>query len=477
MAVGNISCPKCGAVLEIPEHPEPTIICARCQNVASVPKELLANANENLSAAVHPQEQPPRKLKPINQLDLDSLDAEVHRLLAEDSQENALQFLQRSLKMGQSEASMVIDKVQAGESLLEGLIAADPDTARFLLARKAHRTTAQYSSPLDSDKVSPLQQIKNLRSCVVQFIWFIFLLFIFVPATSYVLVQQKTFIHLVEKYNPFAFARVSTSIDGNTPGLPRMEDPRAIAIDASGFVYIADFDDARVFRFNRNGVFQNRWTIKQVTDQLPQINGMAVSPEGLVYVSVDGKIIVYDGATGQEMRQMTIFEPGTSHQIRLADIYLDSQNNLAVVYNGENFAVLDKTGSILTAVESAISLRTQQPELESKIAGDAGSNVYILGTYNSTVVKYGTDGRFLIQFAAPGTNPGQLGSALSLAIDPKGQVFISDFIGISIFTQEGRFLQRFELPSGVVYAMSFDRDGDLWVITSENRILELQLPD
>lgn len=416
---------------------------------------------------------------------LESLDAQLQTLLkpaqaveaeAAQAAQAAQAYLQETLNLEEAEAALVIAKMQAGETFLEGLIAASPDAARFLLARQARQGAAQYSSPLEWDGIASLLQMKRLRGCVIQFLFFLLVLVFTVPAASLLLTQQKALDRWLEKNNPFAYARVLTSIEGNTPGLARLEDPRTIALDTQGYVYVADHDDNRIFRFDQQGSLLTRWTL-ELDSSLAEnaIKSMTVDGVGRVYVVTDSLLISYDGQSGKEIERTSIKEPGKATLMQFNDIHLTQEGALAVVYGGENIALLDSDHKPLLAVAAGISSLTQEVELDAHITDDASGSLYLLGAINNTVVKYSPDGRFLQRFGDEGTGAGQFRSALALAIAPDGRIFVSDFIGVSIFTPEGKFINQFEIPAGVAYSMAFDADGHLWVISSENRILELKI--
>ncbi len=473
MTLPVIPCPKCGRALEILPTSGRTIECPTCHNIAAVPQQQPV-----------PEARPPEDIadlpliEPLAEGDnLEVLEAQVNHLIAQGKTDNAIKHLRVVLNLGVNEAQVVVQRMQAHESLLDALIIADEDTARFLLARKARQGIRKYASPLEQDKFLALINLRRLRGCVVQFLWFLLALAVMLPATIYLLTQQKFVDQWIEKYNPIAYAHVVNSIEGDVPGQAKFEDARAIAIDAQGFIYIADHDDGRIYRFNSQGILQNRWSVKPAeTEHDVLLDSLAAGANGLVYTAVGTEIILFDGRLGKELQRLKVDEPGTTTKISANDVFLTPSGSLAVIYNGDHVTFLDKTGKAQLSIASAVSSITGETELSGRLAVDAEGNIYVLGSFNNTVVKYAPDGRFILRFGGPGLEPGKFRSVLAIATDSAGKVFVSDFSGISIFSPEGVFERRFTIPSGVAYGITFDAQGHLWAAMSENRILELALP-
>ena len=101
-------------------------------------------------------------------------------------------------------------------------------------------------------------------------------------------------------------------------------------------------------------------------------------------------------------------------------------------------------------------------------------NIFLVGTFNNTVVKYTADGNFTTKFGGEGDEPGQLSAVFAIAVDPFGQVFISDIHGINIFDGDGRFVRRFSIGA-TVFGMAFNKEGNLWVTTNNSQVAQYRL--
>jgi DNA-binding beta-propeller fold protein YncE len=79
------------------------------------------------------------------------------------------------------------------------------------------------------------------------------------------------------------------------------------------------------------------------------------------------------------------------------------------------------------------------------------------GQFNSRVVHFSADGKFLKAWGTNGTEPGQFKVPHAIAIDSKGRLFVADRDNgrVQIFDQDGKFLEQwtqFGPPSGIFIA-------------------------
>jgi DNA-binding beta-propeller fold protein YncE len=88
---------------------------------------------------------------------------------------------------------------------------------------------------------------------------------------------------------------------------------------------------------------------------------------------------------------------------------------------------------------------------------------------NNRIVKYNSNGTFLLQFGTTGTGRGELLVPHALAMDSQGRLFVADRANnrVQIFDQEGNFIDawtQFGRPSGVY----IDANDILYVADSES---------
>jgi DNA-binding beta-propeller fold protein YncE len=88
---------------------------------------------------------------------------------------------------------------------------------------------------------------------------------------------------------------------------------------------------------------------------------------------------------------------------------------------------------------------------------------------NNRVVKFSSDGRFLLEWGKKGSGPGEMSEPHTIAMDSRGRLFVGDRENnrIQIFDQQGGFLaewRQFGRPSGI----AITPDDTIYVTDSES---------
>ena len=93
------------------------------------------------------------------------------------------------------------------------------------------------------------------------------------------------------------------------------------------------------------------------------------------------------------------------------------------------------------------------------------------GYGNRRVVKFSADGKYLLQWGRPGTAPGEFDVPHSVALDSKGNVYVSDRENnrIQIFTGEGKFLRQWN-HLGSTQNLFMTAKDELWLITHRENV-------
>jgi DNA-binding beta-propeller fold protein YncE len=227
--------------------------------------------------------------------------------------------------------------------------------------------------------------------------------------------------------NPPTFI-YKVGLEPSTPG--QFKDPRGVALDAAGNLYVADTFNYRIQKFSTNGTFITQWgSLGTNTGQFDAPTGIAVSSNGQMYVadSRNNRIQKFT-SSGVPITMWGVFGPGPGQ------------------FNDPRFLALDSSG-----------------------------NVYVADSQNDRIQKFDKDGVFLTQWGTHGTNAGQFDEPRGVAVSHSGQVYVSDFYNhrIQKFTTSGTFLAQwgtfgalpgqFEYPYGIatdvgdnVYVSSYD---------------------
>ena len=175
----------------------------------------------------------------------------------------------------------------------------------------------------------------------------------------------------------------------------RFQKPRAMTIDDRDHIYVVDMT-ARIQVFDANGEFLHGW-------QTPE--KQAGKPTGLT-ATRGGRILVAD-----------------THYYRV--LIYSPEGQLLQTIGGTRGEAPGEFGLVRDAVE------------------DSQGNCYVSesGEYDR-IQKFTADGKFLLQWGEPGSQPGQLTLAQSLVVDPEDRIWVADSCNhrIQIFDTEGRLL-------------------------------------
>jgi hypothetical protein len=174
-----------------------------------------------------------------------------------------------------------------------------------------------------------------------------------------------------------------------------------VAADGSGNVYVADFDNSRVQKFDASGNFL---TILG-NGHLQAGNAVATDGSGNVYVPVSDGIQKFD-ASGNFL---TIL--GNGQVAGGAGIAVDGSGNIYVVDNNR-IQKFDASGTFLT-MWGSLGVDFGQFDSPTGIATDRSGNVYVADFGNSRVQKFDASGVFL-------TEPAYVPNPLGVAIDGSG---------------------------------------------------------
>ncbi|MFL7809174.1 MAG: NHL repeat-containing protein, partial [Anaerolineae bacterium] len=220
-------------------------------------------------------------------------------------------------------------------------------------------------------------------------------------------------------------------------------DPWGLAVDADGYVYVADTWNHRIQKFAADGEFVTMWGVYGMTEGAsgsPGVfwgpRGVAIGPEGMIYVTDTGN------------KRIQVFTP---------------EGELVTQWGGQ--------GATEGKFDEPVGIA---------IASDG--RIYVADTWNQRIQAFSTSGIPLTQWAVNTWLGESLENKPYLAVDAQGRVYATDPEGyrILVFDQDGTFLtsirqygsdeQSFMLPTGI----AVDQEGYIWVADpGTHRVLKL----
>lgn len=278
---------------------------------------------------------------------------------------------------------------------------------------------------------------------------------------------------------PVGVAEIVWVLTENGTGPGAFDDPRALAVDGAGKLYVADFSTGRIQQFDEDGKYLTDWKIALTP---PLILDIAADRKGNLYVVQGGRIHQYNGTTGKLLASFGAISASLYWDVSV----LPNGDLLALSSSGSNddLVRLNAQGRELSRVRKIVSAQTNNIELASlSLAVDGRGNIFITSSVADAVFRFAPDGKFVSRFGKKANNPraenpGEFRpSPQTVAVDSLGRIYVPDFFGIYIFEPNGTYLDSITLPvgSGVVRRMAFNDKDDLFLTTSVNRLYRLAL--
>ena len=249
-----------------------------------------------------------------------------------------------------------------------------------------------------------------------------------------------------------------------------------VAVDASGYVYVADYYNHRVQKFTISGAFIEKWGSEGSGDgQFSYPHGIAVDTAGYVYVADEhNNRIQKFTSSGDFITKWGSYGIGDGQFRTPYGVAVDSSGYVYVADPDNNR--IQKFTSSGTYITKWGNGQLQFPEA---MAIDNLGNVYVADTGNNRVQKFTNSGAFIAGWGTYGSGNGQFWYPRGISADAFGNVYVAEDQNhrIQKFTSSGAFVGKwgyhgsgegeFQFPNGV----AADVLGNVYVAdTGNNRI-------
>jgi DNA-binding beta-propeller fold protein YncE len=260
--------------------------------------------------------------------------------------------------------------------------------------------------------------------------------------------------------------------------------PRAVAVDKSGNIYIADASDFKVRKFDPEFRIQI-WSDRSLTiRKLDAPAGIAFDSQDNIYVTDSGssRVVKFD-RNGREIFRWGRQGVKNGELSAPTGIAIDKNNDIYVADTRNHRVVKYSNTGILKKVWGKQGTGPGDFYAPSGVAVNAGNEIIVVDT-GGRVQEFTPDGVWIRAFAKQGTAEGELARPLGLCLDGDGYVYVADTGNnrIQKFAPDGKFVTclgagtsggQVTGPSGV----AVNDKGDVYVVERElHRVQGFRVP-
>ncbi len=279
-------------------------------------------------------------------------------------------------------------------------------------------------------------------------------------------------ISLIQTFNPNAISGQHFKVEVVRLVNPSIQDfsDNLFTINgpvASGNIYVADWGNYRVQKFDSNMNYVSQWGNNGM---FLGTDSVAIAPSGNIYVSDHTNKIQEFTPNGTYVTQWGSYGTGNGQ--------FNNQNGhsgIAIAPNG-NVYVGDVETHRIQEFTSSGTYITQWSSPDSNImypwdiAIASNGNVYVTDYY-SRILEFTSNGTYVTQWTGPGSCSGHFCNPHGIAIAPNGNVYVLDNFEAKEFDSSGNFILGWQfVNSGTYYggnSIAIGSNGNVYITASD----------
>jgi DNA-binding beta-propeller fold protein YncE len=271
-------------------------------------------------------------------------------------------------------------------------------------------------------------------------------------------------------------------------GNGQFSEPSSLAADAEGNLWVTDYLNDRVQKFNSKGEYLSQFgSFGTGNGQFNLPEAIAIDKESNLWVVDRSNYRVQKfNSKGEYLSQFGSFGTGNGQLNAPSGIAIDTEGNLWVTdYKNKRVQKFNSKGEYLSQFGTTGSGNGQFSLPQGSGAFDAAGNFWITDTGNNRVEEFNSKGEYLSQFGSLGSGNGQLSGPRGIVVSPSGNLWVNDKGNnrVEKFNSKGEYLGQFGTAgsgNGQLSApkeIAIDKAGSLWVVdTGNNRVQKWVVP-
>jgi sugar lactone lactonase YvrE len=207
----------------------------------------------------------------------------------------------------------------------------------------------------------------------------------------------------------------------NTGGSISLSSPAAVAVDASGNIFIADTSNNQIVEVNAQGA-ASVLTISGLSSALSSPKGIAIDGSGNLYIADTGnsRVVMVSPSGGG-----SVIATGSVTLSSPQGVALDQSGDIFIADTGNNQIVEVTSGGSAAALAITVSSSPASLSSPKGLAVDVSGNLYIADSTNNRIVTVAAGSTTGVVLSSGGLVPGLSGPS-SVAVDRIGNVYIAD---------------------------------------------------
>jgi hypothetical protein len=382
--------------------------------------------------------------------------AEIQRLLQGGNKIQAIKVFRETFGVGLKEAKDAVEAMERGESIdISGMQVQTSNARANIFSNRQNIETAKKIGYTVGGSILGTVIITMLL--IVAAIIGVFYL---VSSTINKAIDKAVPVQKPATMQPLKTGTAENSIaqellkfGGEGTGAGKFKDNRSVTVGADGKIYSADFSGGRIQVFDSEGKF----LLQILNDTSRTVEALSIDRKGNLFVLQGYDLYRLNKETGEEL--------GKYRVDAASDFAVGLDGKLYVSSRRGEITVLSAEGAKLKTIQIGKDLGLDDIE---QIAVDGIGNFFLLDGKNSAVFKLSPDGKLITRFGGRGSGSIEkmpktqfYGGGEDLAVDSQGRIYVSQISRISVFDQNGSYLNDFKTTQS--FGMAFNDKDELFV--------------